>query len=330
MFQTYQPSGKIGVLTWPLFLLGIGLAIGFAFVYQYLLKWIPIIYVNVLLTWGLGFILGGIGVRIVKTGPLRNIMVAVLIGILIAVAAISAKFYIQYARWLSAVTQVAMDENNASDDRYDEIRKQVAAEFDFMEYIKIRTDEGFKIGRGGGGFPVKGIFVYGIWLIEFGVVAWFAVKLPRAAASRPYSEKLAAWASEEESVMTLPVTDSKMVARIKASTSVEELLQIPIPGTDVSKRFAVYRVNSIPGQELEDAYLSVDLLSYTTTSNGETETTTEPLVKHAILSSDNRSQLVENASLLQEAMAAYRESIDSGQQTEEESDGSGNDNATMS
>jgi hypothetical protein len=54
MFQTYQPSGKIGALAWPLMLVGMALAIALAFVYQFLLAWIPLIYVNFLLTWGMG------------------------------------------------------------------------------------------------------------------------------------------------------------------------------------------------------------------------------------------------------------------------------------
>lgn len=313
MFQTYQPSGKAGVLTWPLTLVGIGLTIALAFVYQYLLDWIQLIYVNLLLAWGMSIGLGMIGVWVVKSGPVRSVTLAAVLGFLIALAGVSAKFSFQYSGWLDAATWFVMAEENFSDDRYDEVHRNIAAEIGFLEYLKIRSNEGFTIGRNRGGMTIRGIFVYTIWIIEFGVFAWYAVRMPCSAAALPYSEKLASWASEEETVMTLPITDSEMVTRIKSAQSVDDLLNIPIPKTDISKQFAVYRVHSIPGQEMEDAYLSVDLTSYSTNSSGETETTTEALVKLAILSSDNRNQLVENASLLQEAIAAYRESIESGQ-----------------
>ena len=330
MFQTYQPSGKMGALTLPLILVGIGLAIALALAYQFLLEWIPLIYVSFLLTWGMGIALGMVGVWVVNTGAMRNVVVAAIMGLLIVLAGVSAKFCFQYSGWLNASTLFVMDQEKFSEDQYDEVRQNIAAEIGFMEYINIRVNEGFTIGGGGGGMPLKGVFVYAIWLIEFGVIAWFGIRMPASAASLPYSEKLAAWASEEEAVMTLPVTDPEMVARIKSAESVDDLLQIPIPKTDVSKQFAVYRVNSIPGQEMEDAYLSVDLVSYTTNSKGETETTTDPLVKHAILSSENRYQLVENTSLLQEAMAAYRESIEAEQQASDESEGTENGESAIS
>jgi hypothetical protein len=132
-----------------------------------------------------------------------------------------------------------------------------------------------------------------------------------SAAGEPYSEKLNEWASEEETVMNLPITDEEMVTQIKSATSVDDLLSLPIPKTDESNKFATYLVNSIEGQELEDAYLSVDLHEFSVNSKGEQETKTTPLVKHAILTSDQRKQLVENADLMQEAFDAYREAVES-------------------
>ena len=124
--------------------------------------------------------------------------------------------------------------------------------------------------------------MYLIWVIEAGIIGFIALPSILAQVREPYSEKLEQWASEEEVVMTLPVTDQEMVEKIQASTSVDQLLELPIPKTDESNQFAVYRVNSIPGQELEDAYLSVDLMTLTINKEGEQEANSSPLVKHAI------------------------------------------------
>ncbi len=73
---------------------------------------------------------------------------------------------------------------------------------------------------------------------------------------------------------------------------------------------------------MEDAYLSVDLLTMSINSKGEEEKKETPLVKYAILSSAQREQLVEDASLLQEAIrefqAAELAEADEGEQIEDE------------
>ncbi len=87
-------------------------------------------------------------------------------------------------------------------------------------------------------------------------------------------------------------------------------MEIPIPKSDEATKFAVYNVSRIPGQEMEDAYLSVSLMDLVVGSNGEVDQKLTPLVKNAILSSAQRYQLTENADLLKEAMEDYRQSVE--------------------
>lgn len=202
------------------------------------------------------------------------------------------------------------------------MRSQFQQNFSIVDHLKLRVEQGWNIGRRGNGAPVGGFFVYLVWLIEAGMLLFYGTKNPLAASGEPYSEKLGEWASEEESVMNLPIMDEKMVAQIQSANSVDDLLSIPIPKTDESDTFAIYRVNSLEGQELEDAYLSVDLLELSVNKKGEQETKVTSLVRHAVLTSDQRKQLLENADLMNEAFAAYRESVEADaaaeQQTEDE------------
>ncbi len=321
MFDTYQPSGKFRTLTIPLILIGMLIATALAYVYHLLLEWIPLIYVNFLITLFSGIGLGMIATWIVNMGHARNRMIAIAIGVLLALTALSAKYYFQYQTFLNQVvaaekedflekSDAVLDEEQREqllNDLRDVIRGQVG----IADYLKLRVDQGWNLGRrGNGGMPLTGIFVYLIWLIEAGILLYYAVTMPLSAAGEPYSEKLNEWASEEEGVMNLPITDGEMVAQIQSAQSVDDLLSLPIPKTDESTKFAAYRVNSIEGQELEDAYLSVDLIEFSVNSKGEQETETTPLVKYAILTSGQRAQLLENADLMKEAFAAYRESIE--------------------
>ena len=61
---------------------------------------------------------------------------------------------------------------------------------------------------------------------------------------------------------------------------------------------------------MEDAYLSVSLMDLVVGSNGEVEQKMTPLVRSAILTSAQRYQLADNASLLKEAMDDYRRSVE--------------------
>lgn len=330
MFDTYKPSGKFGGMTIPLVLVGAVVAVALAYAYHLLLEWIPLIYVNFLATLFFAIGLGMIGSWIVGAGHIRNRMIAVVMGVLLALSALSAKYYFQHQTFCNQIVDAEADglfqqaaEPLSAEQRQDalrELKKLVRQEVGIADHLKLRVDQGWNIGRRGNGAPVNGIFVYLVWLVEAGMLLYYAVTNPLAAAGEPYSEKLNAWASEEEAVMTLPVTDDEMVAKIQSASSVDDLLSIPIPKTDQSDKFAIYRVNSLEGQEMEDAYLSVDLLELSVNSKGEQETKSTSLVKHAILSSEQRKQLVENSELMHEAIAAYRESLNAEASAETDSD----------
>ncbi len=310
MFQTYQPSGRFGLLTLPLWLAGLVIAAVLAYLYQRVLPYIPWIFINFVLTIGLGLVLGMFASKVVELGKVRNVMVAALIGLSLTLGALSAKYFFQHRQMIQDWINMTMVEKQVPEANRADVERFVRKNLTFMEHINARTEKGWEIGGRGGGIPIKGSFVYLTWVLEAIIVAYSAIAAPTRRAGEPFNEKLNEWASEEEVVMMLPVTEAEMVSQIKAATSVDELLQIPIPKTDESHEFAKYRVNSIEGEELEDAYLSVDLLTISLNSEGQEETKETPLVKLAVLSSAQRQQLQENASLLQEAMEEYREEIE--------------------
>jgi len=312
MFETYKPSGKFGALAIPVALIGLALAIASAYVYQLGLYWIPLIYISFLLTWFYGIGLGMAGAMVVKAGKVRNVVLAALIGLAFTVAAVGGKFYFQHRQMVSESMAALEAGPEVEALTHDQIQQFVDQELTFTKHIEYRVEQGWEIGKPGrnGGLPLKGPFVYLIWALELGIIAWSAISMPAAAAREPYSEKLDQWASEEEVVMTLPVTSGEMVAKIKSANTVDELMDIPIPKTDESNQFAVYRVNSIEGQEMEDAYLSVDLMTLSLDKNGEQTAETKPLVQHAVFSSQQREQLVENADLLKEALSEYQQAME--------------------
>ena len=284
MFETYRPSGKFGARAIPLWIVGLLVTLPLALVYVILLDVIPLIYVSFLLTLVAGWILGLVAYYICNFGHVRNSMVAWLVGLSLPAVFLIAKHVVQW--------------------------NFLQPNLDFFSYIDQRVDEGWMIGRRGQNNQINGFMVYAVWAIEAGIIFFRSPFRAAAQAKEPYSEPLNQWACEQEQIMVLPISEDEMITKIKAASTVDQLLEIPIPKTDEATKFAVYNVNSIPGQEMEDAYLSVFLMDLVVGSNGEVEQKMTPLVQSAILTSAQRYQLADNASLLKEAMDDYRKSVE--------------------
>ena len=313
MFEVYKPSGGVGFMTWPLMIAGLVVMVVLGVIYALLLNVIPFIYVNALLALGMGVAVGTVAAFIVNVGHCRNVMLATLIGLLLAVTGLGGKFVSQYylARANGIEFLETMDVGTMegiTEETRPLVIESFKQEYSFVEHLKERIDAGWNIGRRGNGAPIGGWLVYLVWAIEAGILFYFGWTMSRAAAKAPYSEKMNMWADESEGVMLLPITSDEMVTKIQSATSVDELLEIPIPKTDQSAKLAQYVVNSIPGQEMEDAYLTVQTIEYSINKKGEQETKETMLVENAILSSEQRAQLVENADLLNEAMDDFRAS----------------------
>ena len=307
MFEVYKPSGAFGIVFVPLLVAMLAIGIALAYLYQMLLEWIPFIYVTFILTIIFGACLGAFGRLVVKAGSVRNVLIAGIIGLVIGGGSHAAKFWFQYERILWEAAEIkAEEENKTVEQAHQEMRRDLS----FWQHIKLRVDLGWELN---GGAPIAGFFVYLIWLIEAGIVIGLAVMMPNAASKEPFSEKTGQWASEESTIMMLPIDNPEMVDKISQATDVDQLLTIPIPKSDETNQFAVYVVNSIMGQDMEDAYLTVNLTTITYDKDGTEQKKEQPLVKYAILTSEQRVQLNENAELLNEAIAAYQQAKYSGE-----------------
>jgi hypothetical protein len=314
VFDTYKPSGRFSLSFVLWFLIAGLLTIVAAFVYQLGLHWIPIIYANLLLTLAMGYVVGTLNGIVIQQGKVRNTGIALLCLLGLIVIGLGAKFTFQYLRARGELRQFLsqIDQELRMEDGQVVSADEVVQAYTPVEHLKERVEVGWQIGKVGQanqGNPMSGIVVYIVWLIELGAIGYIAGKATLAAMKRPFSEKMGVWADESEVVMILPVTNEEMVAKIKAAISVQDLLELPIPKSDESNQFAVYTVHSVPGVEMEDAYLTVELQTHLVNGKGEKEVKTQSLVRNAILSSAQRGQLKENAEIMNEAFAAYRASL---------------------
>lgn len=328
MFEVYKPSGAFGVSTFFYLLIGLVGAVVLAPVYAYGLYYIPYLVCSFALTAFFVVALEILGSMVVVRGHCRNPLLAGLIALLLCVFGLTAKHYVQYGLWLTQETEATLEreisEGKSKPSDADVARKEIhiwlAGNFSFLGHFKERANQGFTID----GAPITGVLMYLIWATEFGlgfISGLTGLFSPVRAAKQPYSEKLDMWANETEEVMQLPISSDKMVEQIKSATRVEELLEIPIPKSLNPQNYALYKVHSVPGVELEDAYLSVSLHETSVDKDGNAKVKETKLVSNAILTSEQRAQLLENASLMKEALADYRRAVVKGRLGEEDVEG---------
>ena len=317
MFEVYKPSGGFGVSTFFYLLIGLVAAAVLAFVYAMGLRYIPFIIISVAMAVVFAVALAMVGSMVVKRGHCRNVWLAGAIGLLLCLFGVTVKHYVQYRFYIEDITETVIElkvrEGKINPGKVEEAREMLRdwalTECSFLRHFTERAKEGMTIGRRGNGTPISGAFIYLIWAIELGMALLLGGIATVDAANEPYSEKLGMWASETEEAMYLPISSDEMVEQIKSATTVEELLEIPIPKSLGGQRHVFYDIHSVPGEEMEDAYLSVKLREKTIDKNGKEKMVETKLVNNAILTSEQRAQLLENASLLEEALDDYRQAV---------------------
>lgn len=137
---------------------GIAAALLLSVPYAYITVYIPFIYLNVLAVVGFGM---GIGIcisKVARVGMVQSPAVVMLVGIVCACAA----EYFNWVAWIFALT------------------RQDVLVFNPTGILHI-AGAVLKEGTWGmtGDEPVKGVFLLIVWVIEFGIIIWFAAAIAR-------------------------------------------------------------------------------------------------------------------------------------------------------
>lgn len=291
MIETYRPSGRFRLGTLLLTPAAMLAMVCAGFVYFLALKWIPLIYVNGLITVGIGALAGFIGGSAVRLGHCRNTMAAIVIGLLLGATGLLAKFGFQYRDYSQRIAELVAEEQDVPEQ---DAQQLIDATFSFTDFLQFRTEEGWNIGRAGrDGTPISGPFVWLFWAIEAGVILYFAVFNPRDVARAPYNEELSTWASEEEDLATIPVYP-EVVNTTKRVIDLDVLLKPPKATEENEGHFLHYSIKSIPGEEMEAAYLSIQHIEVTVNKKGETSTTKKDLWNYVALTPEQRELITRN------------------------------------
>lgn len=198
----YEPSGKVGTLAWPTWA-GLSLVVFpiLAALYAYAIWYVPLVYVNFVITGAFGFSIGYLTNRlVVRWGKVRNGNLALLFG---AVGSIIA-YYVHWAVWISlamnmtdsaATTFVGtIPTTNAKVEQIFALLLDPGALFSIIGQVNEVGMWSIK------NFEVRGTLLSVIWVAECLIVVGAGTLVAWVGHGAPFSEQNDEWHEEEELV----------------------------------------------------------------------------------------------------------------------------------
>lgn len=195
--ETYRHSGKFNP-TGPVLSITAAAALGvpLGLAYAYVIRWIPFIYVNFIITLGYGLAFGWITTRLLKITRMRHTALAALCGFAAGLVAL-------YCEW-SAHIHVLVEGSPW-----------------FLRPNQVWTGVEILYQEGSWSFhhqTVSGIPLAIVWLIEAGIIVGIATAMPFTfVGDTPYCERTGCWLDEQKQINTLEsFTDDAQIAALKS------------------------------------------------------------------------------------------------------------------
>ncbi|MBY0311241.1 MAG: hypothetical protein K2W85_04165 [Phycisphaerales bacterium] len=222
----YAPSNRVGSNTF-LLLIPMLIAAGvLGAIYGVVMKYIPLIILDILAVMGFAFASGLFASLAVKIGKCRSPVFAIGYGVLAGLIGLVASHYAGYLLETRGVLPAPT----------------------LWEYVQWRVDNGWKIGRAstsGNRTPINGVFVWIAWGVEAGAIVWVSAKMARAQAREPFCEPCERWATLETLKFGVPGLSMETTNRMR-SGNLEEILTPPIAEIDHAPSSLEYRVRTCP------------------------------------------------------------------------------------
>lgn len=271
------------LLAVPLMAVLLGWPLGFA--YGYLVKWIPFVYLNALITLGYGLVLGVVTGAVLKLCRVRNVPVAAVLASVVGVAA-------NYFQWNGHVHALV------------DGMPWLIQPRELWAVMGFLYENGSWALRSGGN--VTGWFLASIWVIEAATILVLAVYLGTDPVRKtPYCEKSGSWLDEEKTFETLAAfTDAQELAALKAGDIAPVIAARPRPAE--SNTYAKLTLKYSPRCE-EFFTILVENVSITFDKKGEPKTETKALTADLVLPSEMRALVEQFADLKPQAASGVAE-----------------------
>jgi hypothetical protein len=196
-YQFYRHSGKFSPHGLALALI-VPIAVGFplGYVYAYLIKWIPFIYLNVFITAGYGGVVGFLAGWMLKFGKVRNNVLAVLCGLLAGISGL-------YLGW------------NGHIHAYFEDSPAFCLPAEILRGMKYLYEHGSWTLKGE---TITGVILAIVWGVEALMIIGLSTLVSYVMISgTPFCERTESWLDQEKKISTLePFTQPAQLESFKA------------------------------------------------------------------------------------------------------------------
>ncbi|MBI1369598.1 MAG: hypothetical protein GC162_13205 [Planctomycetes bacterium] len=283
MMDTYRPSGRFAASALFIVPPAIIVAVGAAWIYQLLVDWVPLIYLNAVATFGLGVVLGYLAAQIIQRGHCRNMAIGVCIALTLALSALAAGHYFSYVRLTDEWAADPQTQKEAPGVKGADIRREVS----LLDFMQQKAEVGWALGSHGrdGGPAISGIGVYAVWCVEAGIVIFFALNLARDQVNTPYCEDCGTWVDPNLLTIAFVNPSESDVARIRTAKSPGDLTAIRPSGEGLAGVTVNYSLSGCPTCD-KAAYLNVSCETQTRDKKGKVEKKTTGIWANLLLTAD--------------------------------------------
>lgn len=276
----YKHSGKFSPTAPVAMIVGGGLVGLVAGAVYGVIDWYsPIIYLNLIATVGLGFLVGWVVLKTARATHVRN---PVLVGVCGLVAGAAA----WYASWVSWVLAGSGWSGDMLILRPDHL-------WTLADFLAI--DGVWGLGRSGE--PVSGLALKGVWVIEALIILGIAVVFPyRKIAQTPYSESERAWADHTEVLPALeliPKDQRKAFRQRLADGDFTGLAELA-PVADEAAAWTLYQlISTEPDGGGGEHFLTITTVENAVNKKGEVNTTTTHVARNVVIDAESRALIKE-------------------------------------
>lgn len=262
MLMTYKPSGRFSPSVVMLLPLLLAIAIGTAWLYEFLIRLIPLIFLDCLICVGYAGLLTFLTDYALRLAKVRNVPVALVVGLVVGLSGFLAAHYFGYL--------------------FD--TAPVPGGMSIAEYVKARVQQGFTIGKRSSKTTLDGWVVYAIWGIEACIIVGGGAIGGLTAAQTAFCERCGLWASQTLAELVIPRPGAEAIQSVRQATTVTDALAVePTPvGSGADGKSLHYTVKGCPGCSF--AVMAVALQTETVDKKNKRSTSTDRLHTNVLLS----------------------------------------------
>jgi hypothetical protein len=278
----YRPSGRVPASVYPIAIVISAGLVPFAWLYAWLIIHAPPVF-NFFIAFGFSFAIGWLTKLIAARGKVRDLSWIGRAGIVLGVAG----WYLQWAAW-AALTMYALGRQESA--------VSVSGTFVTLAthpWLLIRF--AMDIVAGGTmslfGWPLRGAWLLGVWLIELGLHLMVAPSQGRMRVDEPFCETTNTWAEKVVVQRKFsPVDAAQVSSALEADPHAIRTILTPSAADEAMNHAEVilYRTGAA------DAYLSITNVVVTLDKKGAPESKREPVVEYLRLPDTNIDTLIDH------------------------------------